>query len=112
MRAAYRLIGRDGGFVSVQEILDSADLSTRAFYRHFSSKDELVLSMYRGDNERVAAALWTATQTELDVWDALQAWIDVSLSVVYDLGRSCIPRYLDRSRCAVPKVGPGRFSTV
>ena len=55
IRAAYRLVGHNRGFVSVQEILESAELSTRAFYRHFSSKDELVLSMYRSDNERVSA---------------------------------------------------------
>jgi AcrR family transcriptional regulator len=84
--AAYRLIGRDGGFVSVQEILESARLSTRAFYRHFSSKDELVLSMYRRDNERVSAALWAATEGEPDAWEALKAWVDVSLSVTYDSG--------------------------
>lgn len=84
--AAYRLIGRDSGFVSVQEILESAGLSTRAFYRHFSSKDELVLNMYRSDNERVAAALWAATENESDAWEALKAWVDLSLSVVYDSG--------------------------
>jgi AcrR family transcriptional regulator len=86
IRAAYRLVGRDRGFVSVQEILESAELSTRAFYRHFSSKDELVLSMYRSDNERVSAALWAATESEPDAWEALRAWVDVSLSVVYDPG--------------------------
>ncbi len=86
IRAAYRLVGHNRGFVSVQEILEAAELSTRAFYRHFSSKDELVLSMYRSDNERVSAALWAATETEPDAWEALRAWVDVSLSVVYDPG--------------------------
>jgi AcrR family transcriptional regulator len=94
MRAAYRLIGREGGSVSVQEILDSAGLSTRAFYRHFASKDELVLSMYRTDNQRVADALWAATEEEPDAWRALQAWVDVSLSVVFDKGRERHSRVL------------------
>jgi AcrR family transcriptional regulator len=86
MRAAYRLIGQGRGFVVVQDILESAGLSTRAFYRHFASKDELVLAMYRRDNERVSDALWAATETQADAWAALQAWVDVSLSVVYDPG--------------------------
>jgi AcrR family transcriptional regulator len=94
MRAAYRLIGREGGSVSVQEILDSAGLSTRAFYRHFASKDELVLSMYRTDNQRVADALWAATEEEPDAWRALQAWVAVSLSVVFDKGRERHSRVL------------------
>ncbi len=86
MRAAYRLIGKGSGSVSVQEILDSAGLSTRAFYRHFASKDELVLSMYRTDNQRVAQALWAATDAESDPWRALRAWVDGSLSVAFDRG--------------------------
>jgi AcrR family transcriptional regulator len=94
MRAAYRLIGREGGSVSVQEILDAAGLSTRAFYRHFASKDELVLSMYRTDNQRVADALWAATEEEPDAWRALQAWVDLSLSVVFDKGRERHSRVL------------------
>jgi AcrR family transcriptional regulator len=84
MRAAYRLIGRDSGSVSVQEILDAAGLSTRAFYRHFASKDDLILAMYRTDNERVSDALWAATEAEPDAWKALRAWVDISLSVAFD----------------------------
>ena len=84
IRAAYRLIGRETGFVSVQDILEEAGLSTRAFYRHFASKDELILFMYSSDNERVAAAQWAATEETEDPWEALRAWVDVSLSVAYD----------------------------
>jgi AcrR family transcriptional regulator len=94
IRAAYQLIGRDTGFVSVQEILDSAGLSTRAFYRHFATKDDLMLYMYRQDNERVSKALWAATEGQPDHWDALRAWIDVSLSVVYDSGPELHSRVL------------------
>ena len=92
--AAYRLIGRNSSFVSVQEILESAGLSTRAFYRHFASKDQLILSMYRSDNERVASALWAATGGQPDPWAALTAWVDLSLSVVYDSGRELHSRVL------------------
>ena len=94
MRAAYGLIGRESGFVSIQEILESAGLSTRAFYRHFASKDELILSMYRNDNERVAAALQAATESESDAWEALRAWVDLSLSVAFDQGREHHSRVL------------------
>ena len=46
----------------MHDVLDAAGLSTRAFYRHFRSRDELVLEMYRVDCERVNATLasWVA----------------------------------------------------
>ncbi len=94
MRAAYRLIGRDSGSVSIQEILAAAGLSTRAFYRHFASKDELILTMYRTDNERVADGLWAVTETQPDPWTALLAWVDLSLSVVFDKARERHSRVL------------------
>jgi AcrR family transcriptional regulator len=94
MRAAYRLIGRDSGSVSIQDILGAADLSTRAFYRHFASKDELILTMYRTDNERVANGLRAVTETEPDPWKALVAWVDLSLSVVFDKARERHSRVL------------------
>jgi AcrR family transcriptional regulator len=95
MRAAYRLMGRDRHTVSIQEVLDSVGLGTNAFYRHFSSKDELVLSMYRTDSERLAAALIGATEAQSDVWNALAAWVEVSLSLAFDEGPSQHARVLN-----------------
>src|SRR6202011_339336 len=43
--------------VSVAAILDGAGLSTRAFYRHFASKDELFLAMLKRDSDAVARRL-------------------------------------------------------
>jgi AcrR family transcriptional regulator len=77
--AAYRLIGATPPHTtSVHEILREAGLGTRAFYRYFASKDDLVLYMYRTDSERVAVA---AAQTPLD---ALEAWVDTSLAAAYE----------------------------
>jgi AcrR family transcriptional regulator len=95
MRAAYRLMGKDRHVVSIQQILDSVGLGTNAFYRHFSSKDELVLHMYRTDSERLAAALLGATEGQPDVWNALSGWVSVSLSLVFDEGRSQHARVLN-----------------
>ncbi len=58
MRAAYGLVGSsESGSTSVQDILTVAGLSTRAFYRHFPSKDELILAMCRAEYERVLGGL-------------------------------------------------------
>src|SRR3954453_22859732 len=88
MRTAYELIQRDGSKeTSVHDVLDAAGLSTSAFYRHFRSRDELVLEMYRVDCERVNAALATAVASAPDPSAALAAWIDQNLAVVYDARR-------------------------
>ncbi len=88
MRTAYELIQRDGSKeTSVHDVLDAAGLSTRAFYRHFRSRDELVLEMYRVDCERVNATLATAVASASDPVAALAAWIDQNLAVVYDARR-------------------------
>jgi AcrR family transcriptional regulator len=85
MRAAYDLIQRNGSKeTSVHDVLRETGYSTRAFYRHFRSKDELVLEMYRVDSDRVAEALVAAVASAPTPIDALEAWIDQNLAVVYD----------------------------
>ena len=88
VRAAYELIQRDGSKeTSVHDVLHAAGLSTRAFYRHFTSKDELVLEMYRVDCDRVNATVVAAVAAAPDPLAALEAWIDQNLAVVYDVRR-------------------------
>jgi len=88
MRTAYELIQRDGSKeTSVHDVLRAAGLSTRAFYRHFRSKDELVLEMYRVDCARVNATVAAAVESAPDPLAALEAWIDQHLAVVYDARR-------------------------
>jgi AcrR family transcriptional regulator len=48
INAAYRCLAAAAGApVSITDILEEAGLPTRAFYRHFESKDALLLSMLR-----------------------------------------------------------------
>src|SRR5258708_2207715 len=83
MRAAYHLIGRNEP-TSVQDILAEAGLSTRAFYRHFASKDDLIVAMYRSDSQRVASELTEAITTSSTPARAVEAWIEHLLSIAYD----------------------------
>src|SRR6476469_2947122 len=67
VRAAYELTQRDGSKeTSVHDVLHAAGLSTRAFYRHFRSRDELVLEMYRVDCDRVNATVASAVASASD----------------------------------------------
>ncbi|TVT13146.1 TetR/AcrR family transcriptional regulator [Amycolatopsis acidiphila] len=77
MDAAYRCLATSNGDgVSVTDILREAGLSTRAFYRHFDSKDNLLLAMFRRDSDRVHAELESAALAAGSPTEALRAWIE------------------------------------
>jgi AcrR family transcriptional regulator len=86
IRAAYACLSAPhSGPVSVAAILDGAGLSTRAFYRHFESKDELFLAMLRRDSDAVARRLRTlAEETPGGPVAALRAWVHYLLGLAYD----------------------------
>ena len=89
MRAAYELIQRDGSKeTSVHDVLRETGYSTRAFYRHFRSKDELVhRDVPRRQRPRERDLLAAAVASAPTPLAALEAWIDQSLAVVYDARR-------------------------
>jgi AcrR family transcriptional regulator len=70
--------------LSIAAVLERAALGTRAFYRHFDSKDELVaalfLEMARAEERRLRRRMASAT-TEID---AVAAWIDGRLDLAFD----------------------------
>jgi len=64
------------GPIPVAAILQRAGVSTRAFYRHFESKDELFLAMLRQESEALACRLdRIVSETSGAPADQLQAWI-------------------------------------
>ena len=89
LRAAFRLVGRAHDEpVSVQQILDTAELSTRAFYRHFRSKDELIITMCRSAADRLVVEMTAVIERSASTADALRALIRDQLAVVYDPKRA------------------------
>src|ERR1700730_7092723 len=85
MEAAYRcLMDSSGGAVSITDILTAAGLSTRAFYRHFESKDGLLLAMFRSDSDVVMAELRTASAAAASPVEALRRWIDGMLRLTVE----------------------------
>ena len=88
MSAAYRLIDQsDNGSSAIQDILDATGLSRRAFYRHFASKDELIVGMYRADSEKVAATLRERIAGAPTATDAVITWVDHWMGIIYDPSR-------------------------
>lgn len=74
--------GVDG--LSIAAVLQRAALSTRAFYRHFGSKDELVAAVFlegaRAEKRRLTRRISRAA-TEIE---AVAAWIDGRLDLAFD----------------------------
>lgn len=82
-QAALRLVaerGIDG--VTVQDIADAADVSTRTFFNHFASKqDALVVSdLHRIDALRETLAAQPAAAAPLDALRAVMLWVAGALA--------------------------------
>jgi AcrR family transcriptional regulator len=69
--------------LSIAAVLDRAQLSTRAFYRHFESKDQLVSAMFlemaRTEKRRLRRKM-AAADTPVE---AVAAWIDGRLDLAF-----------------------------
>ena len=79
--AALAVMERNGYVdAAVADILREADMSTRSFYRHFESKDQLLCALYRREAEAAAARLAAKVEAAPNPRAALDAWIDEILS--------------------------------
>lgn len=84
--AAYTCLSEPhSGAISVAAILQRAGVSTRAFYRHFESKDELFLAMLREETDALAARLdRTCGEAAGGPVDQLRAWICGMFGLIHD----------------------------
>lgn len=85
VNAAADIVREEGiAAVNVARVLDRAALSTRAFYRHFDSKDALVsavfLQMAQSEMRRLKRKMAKAS----DPVDAVVAWIDGRLDLAFN----------------------------
>ncbi len=82
--AALVVMERNGyADAAVADILREADLSTRSFYRHFESKDQLLCALCRREAEGASARLTAKVDAAEDPRAALDAWIDEILSFAH-----------------------------
>jgi len=89
LRAGYRVLARNQRrFVTLQELLDESGLSTRAFYRHFETKDQLLVAIYESNATRVEEERAQLIAEAPGPYHALIAWIDSWLTLVYEARRS------------------------
>jgi AcrR family transcriptional regulator len=70
--------------LSIAAVLDQAQLSTRAFYRHFESKDELVAAVFVEMARAEMLRLRTKMAKAATPVEAVAAWIDGRLDLAFD----------------------------
>jgi AcrR family transcriptional regulator len=93
--AAMVVMGRNGYVdASVADILNEANLSTRSFYRHFESKDQLLCALYRREAENAATRLNAKVNAAPSPRAALDAWIDEILSLGQNRAKAARVRVL------------------
>jgi AcrR family transcriptional regulator len=88
MEAALQVM-RANGYqgASVQDILDRAGLSTRAFYRQFRSKDDLLLAMFRTASDPDVARVVGTVRAAPSPLEAVRAWIEEMVAMALDARR-------------------------
>lgn len=83
--AAYSCLSEPhSGPIPVAAILQRAGVSTRAFYRHFESKDELFLAMLREETDALARRLDRICAGVRRPVDQLKAWITCMFGLICD----------------------------
>ncbi|AEV74093.1 transcriptional regulator [Mycolicibacterium rhodesiae NBB3] len=84
--AAYSCLSEPhSGAIPVAAILQRAGVSTRAFYRHFESKDELFLAMLREETDALSERLdRICAEAAGGPVDQLRAWISGMFGLIHD----------------------------
>jgi AcrR family transcriptional regulator len=85
LAAASKIVREEGvRAFSIAQVLNRAQLSTRAFYRHFGSKDELVAAVFLGMASVEMLRLRRRMAEAADPVGAVAAWIDGRLELAFN----------------------------
>jgi AcrR family transcriptional regulator len=98
--------------MTVADVLTEAGLSTRAFYRHFRSRDELVLAVFEHETRRSLERLTAAVYEAPNARAALDAWIDETLALGFEPARARRTRPLAREGNRLQAEFPKEFAAI
>lgn len=86
LAAAEAVLSRQGyAGMRVDDVLDEAGLSTRAFYRHFRGKSELFLALFQHEAARAGDRLRKKVDAARSPVRQVEAWVAATLALAYDV---------------------------
>jgi AcrR family transcriptional regulator len=97
---------------TVADVLAYAGRSTRAFYRHFESKDELLLAIYDHEARASLGELRQEIRAAPTTRDAFVAWIDATLRLGHDAARARRTRVLAAEAKRLQAEHPAEFAAI
>jgi AcrR family transcriptional regulator len=103
---------RGAAGLTVAEVLARAGRSTRAFYRHFESKDELLLAIYEHDAQASVTGLRDHIESAGAPRAALDAWIEATLRLAYEEPRARRTRVLASEGKRLQAEHPSEFGAI
>jgi AcrR family transcriptional regulator len=89
LSAALEVLRRnEGEEATVADILQEAGLSTRAFYRHFETKEDVIRWLYERDARSFGSHLRRRVEAEPGPEQALETWVNEMLGLAYERRRA------------------------
>ncbi len=102
---------KDGNGFTLNEVLEESGLGTRAFYRHFASKDELALAVFAQEAEREARRLESRTKNSATPVEGVIRWIEARLELGFDQRRAASQRPLTEEAVRASRRFPRQLET-
>jgi AcrR family transcriptional regulator len=108
--AAHRLIARKGDFTT-QELIKEAGVALKTFYRHFTSKDQLLVALIGDAIEANAAALEAQAEGITDAVARLELFVTAPLSLMEAGTVDLNPRFITSEHWRLHELYPDEVVT-
>ncbi len=113
MRAGLHVLGRNGyAGATVADVLEEAGLATRAFYRHFSSKNELFLAVLERESAEMSRLLQERLATLQGPLEQFAGWVGEVLALGYHPQRARRTRVFVNDLSALRNAYPSEFVAI
>jgi AcrR family transcriptional regulator len=111
--AGLSVLRREGAAeMTIADVLAEAGLSTRAFYRHFTSKSDLLLAIYEHEVELYRPRLARRLDAAGSPRAALEAWIDELLAAGFEPARGARTRTMFSWAVPLQQEFPVEFAAI
>jgi AcrR family transcriptional regulator len=97
---------------TVAGVLEEAGLATRAFYRHFHSKEELFLAVFERDSAESSQRMQKRLDALPDPSTRLVGWIEEVLSLGFDRRRARRTRTFASEAAILRSLHPAEFVSI